>query len=165
MKLSDAPGTEGSVSIDAPPDWVWAVATDLPRFGQWSPENQGGRWLDGADGQSLGHRFEGTQQHPAVGTWTTVARIVECDPGVRYSWIVGEADDPGATWSFTLEPTEGGTRLVERVTIGPGPSGLSTAIEAMPDKEDRILQRRLEEHERGIAAVLAGIKEAVEASG
>jgi uncharacterized protein YndB with AHSA1/START domain len=165
MKLSEAPGTAASVHIQAPPDRVWAVATDLPRFGQWSPENRGGRWLDGADGQSVGHRFEGTQEHPAVGTWTTVATIVECDPCVRYSWIVGTADDPGATWLFTFEATDDGTRLDQRVTIGPGPSGISVAIEAMPDKEDRILQRRLEEHDRGMAAVLDGIKHAAEGSG
>jgi hypothetical protein len=42
--------------------------------------------------------------------------------------------------------------------IGPAPSGLSIAIEAMPDKEERIIERRLEEHARNMRATLDGIK-------
>ena len=28
---------------------VWSLVTDLPRMGEWSPENQGGEWLEGAE--------------------------------------------------------------------------------------------------------------------
>ena len=30
--------------IAASPEKVWALVTDLPRMGEWSPENQGGTW-------------------------------------------------------------------------------------------------------------------------
>jgi hypothetical protein len=42
--------------------------------------------------------------------------------------------------------------------MGPAPSGLSIAIEAMPDKEEKIIARRLAEHERNMRANLEGIK-------
>jgi hypothetical protein len=47
--------------------------------------------------------------------------------------------------------------------MGPAPSGISMAIEAMPDKESRILRRRLAEHHANMTATLAGIKELAEA--
>jgi hypothetical protein len=46
--------------------------------------------------------------------------------------------------------------------MGPGPSGTTRVIEQMPDKEERIIARRLEEYQAGMTAVLAGIKAAVE---
>jgi Polyketide cyclase / dehydrase and lipid transport len=164
MKLSDAPSTQTSTHVDALPDVVWPVATDLTCFGEWSPEHRGGHWLDGADGSAAGHRFEGEQHHEAVGSWTTVATVVECDPPHRYSWAVGDLDQPGATWLLTVKAEDGDTRLTHHVTVGPGPSGISQAIEAMPDKEERILQRRLGELEAGMRAVLEGIRTAADAS-
>ena len=47
--------------------------------------------------------------------------------------------------------------------LGPGPSGITKVIEAMPDKESRILYRRLAEHQANMTATLAGIKELAEA--
>jgi hypothetical protein len=51
------------------------------------------------------------------------------------------------------------------MSIGPGPSGLSIAIEAMPDKEPRILERRLTEHHANMTRTLRGIAELAEAAG
>jgi hypothetical protein len=47
--------------------------------------------------------------------------------------------------------------------MGPGRSGINPAIDAMPDKESKILHRRLGEHRSNMAATLAGIKELAEA--
>ena len=54
------------------------------------------------------------------------------------------------------------TRLRQWARLGPGPSGLSMAIESMPDKEQRIIARRLEEHRTNMTATLAGIKDLAE---
>ena len=42
--------------------------------------------------------------------------------------------------------------------MGPGRSGINPAIDAMPDKESKILHRRLGEHRSNMEATLAGIK-------
>ena len=39
-----------TVVIDRPADEVWAAVSDVGRIGEWSPENAGARWIDGADG-------------------------------------------------------------------------------------------------------------------
>ena len=48
--------------------------------------------------------------------------------------------------------------------MGPAPSGLNAAIDAMPDKEERIIARRLDEHRANMERTLAGIKEMAEGS-
>ena len=45
-----------------------------------------------------------------------------------------------------------------------GPSGLTPAIAAMPDKEERIILRRLEEHRANMQATVEGIKALAEDS-
>ena len=47
--------------------------------------------------------------------------------------------------------------------MGPAPSGLSIAIEAMPDKEERIVARRLEEWRTNMQATIEGVKALAEA--
>ena len=39
---------EASIDIQASPEAVYDLISDLPRMGEWSPENIGGEWQDGA---------------------------------------------------------------------------------------------------------------------
>jgi hypothetical protein len=55
----------------------------------------------------------------------------------------------------------GATRLRYSVTLGPGPSGISHAIASMPDKEPRILRRRIGEHQTSMQAVIDGVSAAL----
>ncbi|MDE3206419.1 MAG: SRPBCC family protein, partial [Acidobacteriota bacterium] len=102
--------------------------------------------------------FAGHNSHPAIGEWTTISYVVECERPHRFAWAVSDRDNPSATWRFTLEPEDGGTRLTQWMRIGPGPSGLTPAIEAMPDKEEKIIFVRLREHEAHMARTLADIR-------
>jgi uncharacterized protein YndB with AHSA1/START domain len=165
MRFEERPSHQIEARIEAPPERVWPVVTDLPRFGEWSPENRGGVWLD-AGGPVLGARFRGRQEHRAVGEWETTSTVTECDPPKRFGWVVGpSAEEAGASWSFELVPEGGGTRVRFRAVMGPGPSGTTAAIERMPDKEERIIERRLQEWDAGMRAVLDGIRAHVEAAG
>lgn len=165
MRFADTPTATVTIDIEAPPERVWEVCTDLPRFGQWSPENRGGSWSGGASGPALGATFDGVQSHPAVGEWTTTCVVTECEPPRRFEWRLGDAELPGAVWRFELAPgpASGTTVLTQFVQMGPGPSGITEALEAMPDKEERIIARRLAEYRVGMQAVLSGIKAAAEA--
>ena len=49
--------------------------------------------------------------------------------------------------------------------MGPARSGMNAAIDAMPDKEERIVARRLGEHRANVEANLAGIARLLEAGG
>ena len=49
---------EASIEINASPEAVYDLVSDLPRMGEWSPENIGGEWQDGGSGQ-VGDRYIG----------------------------------------------------------------------------------------------------------
>jgi hypothetical protein len=67
-----------------------------------------------------------------------------------------------ATWRFTLRPDGAGTVLEQWARMGPARSGLSLAIDAMPDKEAKIVFVRLREWEAGLKHNLAAIKKLAE---
>ena len=68
MRMRDRPTIEAETFIEAPPAHVWELVTDIVRMGQWSPEYQGGEWLDGATGPAVGSRFiQGSQQAQGQG--------------------------------------------------------------------------------------------------
>jgi hypothetical protein len=163
LRYSDGPTTQAEVLIAAPAPVVWALVCDIRLPARFSSEFGGGEWLDGASSPAPGARFTGRNHHPAIGRWETTSTICEYQPGQVLGWAVGDPDRPSARWRFTLAPDDAGTRLTQWMQMGPAPSGINMAIEAMPDKESRILYRRLAEHQANMVATLAGIKELAEA--
>jgi hypothetical protein len=163
LRYSDCPTTQAALTIAAAPPVVWALICDIQLPARFSSEFDGGEWLDGATGPKLGARFTGRNHHPAVGEWKTTSTICEYQPGQVLGWAVGDPDEPAARWRFTLAPADGGTEVTQWMQIGPGWSGISMAIEARPDKESKILYRRLAEHQANMTATLAGIKDLAEA--
>ena len=165
MRYADGPTAEVTIEIDAAPEAVWALVTDLSVHARFSDEFQGGEWLtDGGAGP--GARFVGHNRHPKTGfEWSTESEITACAPGEAIEWAVGGPDNPAATWRYELVALDGGsrTRLRQWARMGPGPSGLTPAIEAQPEKEDRIVARRLEDWTRNMQATVAGIKQLAEA--
>ena len=55
MKMGD----EVTVHMNASPDQVWALVSDVTQIGRYSPETFEGEWLDGASGPAVGARFRG----------------------------------------------------------------------------------------------------------
>ena len=80
-----------------------------------------------------------------------------------YNVLADEQQDDGH-WRFELEATAEGTLLRQWGQIGPGRSGLSYAIDAQPDKEERILEARLAEHRTNMRATVEGVKALAEAA-
>jgi hypothetical protein len=150
--------------IAAPPAVLWPLVCDIQMPARFSSEFQGGHWLGGATGPALGAQFRGRNHHPARGEWETVSTICDYEPERVLGWAIGDPDIPAATWRFTLAPEGDGTRITQWMQMGPGESGISELIEQMPDKESRILQRRLAEHHANMTATLAGIRQLAETS-
>jgi uncharacterized protein YndB with AHSA1/START domain len=162
LRYRDCPTVEAEVVVAARPATLWALVCDIELPARFSTEFAGAEWLDGATGPDLGARFVGHNAHPAVGQWDTVSTISAYEPGQLFEWSVGEPDEPSAAWRFTLRPDGDGTRVTQWMRMGPGRSGINAAIDAMPDKEDRILRRRLAEHRSNMEATLQGIKQLAE---
>jgi uncharacterized membrane protein len=156
VRYADGPTVEVQVPVDAPPAAVWALVSDITVPTRFSEELQEVHWLDE-------RRFVGHSSHPAIGEWQTTCTVVDCEAERAFAWVVGDPAHPSAEWRFTLEPSGTGTLLRQWMRMGPAPSGLNIAIEARPDKEERIVARRLEEHRRNMQTTVDGIKHLAEA--
>jgi hypothetical protein len=162
-RYADKPTVEVRTWIGAPPARVWELVSDVGLMPDLSTELQSVEWLDGADGPAAGARFAARNRHEALGEWGSVSQVTEFEEERVFGWAVGDPAAPAARWRFLLEPKDGGTELSEWVQLGPGQSGLSLAIEQMPDKEQKIVFVRLREFERNMTFTLDQVKARAEA--
>ena len=161
MRMRDRPTVEIDIFVAAPAARVWELVTDLALLGQWSPEYQGGEWLDGATGPTAGARFKGRNKW-RTREWESVSTVTVAEAGRSFAWVVGNPEHPGATWRFDLTPEGAGTRVRQHVQLGPGPSGLTARIAELPDREEDIVAARTAEHRRNMQITLNGLKACAE---
>ncbi len=98
--------------IAATPERVYELVSDLPRMGEWSPENTGGTWIKGATGPAVGAKFKGSNAKGKM-RWNTIATVTQADPGRAFAFDVTASGLKVAGWGFVLEATEGGTRVTQ----------------------------------------------------
>jgi hypothetical protein len=162
MCLADQPGTYVEVLVAASPERVWALVIDLDTPARFSTEFRGARWAAG--GPALGAEFVGRNRHEAIGEWEVSSFVDVFDDGAAFGWATVDPVNPGSRWRFDLAPACEGTRLRYSMSMGPGPSGITQAIRAMPEKEPRILQRRIAEHHANMRRTVEGIASLAEDS-
>jgi Polyketide cyclase / dehydrase and lipid transport len=160
VKYSEGPTAAAKVLIAAPIEIVWALVTDINLPARFSNEFRGAEWVD--LGPALGSRFVGRNWHKALGEWETISIVNRYEPPRAFGWCVTDVDNPSASWWFELHEQPDGVLLCQGTRMGPGASGLSIAIAAMPEKEERIISRRLQEFEENMRATLEGIKRLAE---
>lgn len=155
MKYSDCPTVEVEVTVLASAERVWQLVSDIELPSRFSAEFRGAQWIDEP---GVGSRFVGRNEHPALGAWETTSWVTRHEPMRRFEWAVSDPHHPSASWWFAIDEGEDCVRLRHGGRMGPAPSGLSIAIEAMPEKEERIVARRLEEWRASMQATVEGIK-------
>ena len=160
--FADGPVVEVSVSIDAPVEAVWDLVTDINLPARFQGEFVEAEWLD--DGPALGARFVGRSER-GDWKWETTSWVVAYEPLQAFGWAVSDKDNPGATWTFFLESQDDATTLRFHRILGPGPSGVASAIERHPDREEQIIADRDAEQRQNMQAVLDGVKELAETEG
>ncbi len=162
MRYRDHPTVEVSERIAVDPATAWAAVTDIGLPVRFSAELQSVAWLDGASAPVAGARFEGRNRNEHLGEWTTTCTVAEVDPPRRWTWEVSAGDEAWSTWGFEVDPVRDGVVVRQWLRMGPGRSGLNIAIDAMPDREGRIIEVRLAEHRAAMQANLAGLRAELE---
>src|SRR5262245_51407150 len=99
------------VTVSLAPAAAYAALTDLPRMGQWSPENRGGEWFEGTPGE-IGALYRGRNQN-GPDEWETICHVVEADPPNRFEFRVAMPGEEGTTWRYAFEPDGTGTAVTE----------------------------------------------------
>ncbi|MGQ0847268.1 MAG: SRPBCC family protein [Sporichthyaceae bacterium] len=109
-----------TVTMNAPPEKVWALITDVTRIGEFSPETLEGRWIGGATGPAVDARFQGHVKRNGRGPmyWTT-CRVVVCEPNRQFVFAVEAGGKAVNTWGYRLEPNGAGTSVTEFYRLTP----------------------------------------------
>jgi uncharacterized protein YndB with AHSA1/START domain len=101
-----APLLQAHIDIDAPVGKVWELVSDLSRMPQWSPQC---RLM-----KAFGPLRQGTRtfnlNRRNFFIWPTTCTVVEVIPEKKMAFRVNANN---TIWSYELEPTDAGTRLVE----------------------------------------------------
>ncbi len=101
--------------VAAPAAAVWSLVSDLPRMGEWSNENDGGKWVGGAGGPAPGARFRGRNRN-GFHRWSTLATVTEAAPGERFAFDVSYLGIPISAWRYEFAQTADGCEVSESWT-------------------------------------------------
>jgi uncharacterized protein YndB with AHSA1/START domain len=147
-----APLLQAQIDIDAPVATVWALVSDLSRMPQWSPQC---RLMKALGPVRQGTRTINLNRRNKM-YWPTTCVVTEVIPEKKMAFQVNQN---GTIWSYELEPTDAGTRLVESRHAENGVTAFSTlSINAMlggvPNFERELVD--------GMNASLSRIKAAAE---
>jgi uncharacterized protein YndB with AHSA1/START domain len=143
------------VHIDAPAQRVWAVLSDLERMGEWSPECYRVEWLDGAHSPATpGARFKGWNRFGWM-RWSMPCEVRTAVADQELSFSTMAHGKQLVTWSYRINPSDGGVDLVESFDVHWLP--LSARI-----AEDFLMRDRDRRREESMRKTLEGIKQLAE---
>ena len=116
-----APILKAEIEINAPVSKVWSLVSDPGRMPQWSPQC---RIM-----KALGPIRPGTRtvnlNRRGLLFWPTTSVITEVVPERKFAFRIPINT---TVWSYELEPTATGTRLIETRHAENGVTALSTAV-------------------------------------
>ena len=113
-------GGEVSLHMDAPPEKVWALVSDVTRIGEFSPETFEGKWTRGATGPVEGATFAGHVKRNGVGpTYWSPCVVTKCVENEVFEFAVGTEQVAVNNWGYRLEPEGSGTKVTEYFRLEP----------------------------------------------
>ncbi|MGE2729861.1 SRPBCC family protein [Mycolicibacterium vaccae] len=147
-----APILQAQIDINAPVARVWNLVSDLSNMPQWSPQC---RYMKAIGGVRQGARTINFNRRGLL-FWPTTCRITEFVPEKKLAFRVNENT---TVWSYELEPTEAGTRLIETRNAENGTTPVSNFLVnkfmgGVPSFENELVE--------GMNATLQRIKAAAE---
>ncbi|HVF20133.1 MAG TPA: SRPBCC family protein [Mycobacteriales bacterium] len=118
--MPSASPVSASTRIAAPPERVWALISDLPRMGEWSPETTRVTWRGGVTSAMPGARFVGHNRN-GVRRWSTHGVVRVAEPGRELSFDISFVGFPISRWTYRIEPDGDGCVVTESTADRRGP--------------------------------------------
>ncbi|MDZ4234567.1 MAG: SRPBCC family protein [Dietzia sp.] len=133
-----APVLQAQIDINAPVSKVWALVSDLKKMPQWSPQC---RLMKPIGGMRQGARTINFNRRGFL-AWPTTSRITELIPEKKLAFRVNENH---TVWSYELEPTDAGTRVIETRHAENGTTAVSnflvnSMMGGVPSFEDELIE-------------------------
>ena len=111
---------EVSLHMDAPPEKVWELVSDVTRIGEFSPETFEAEWTRGSTGPEVGASFKGHVKRNGVGPiYWSPCQVTQCVPNEVFEFAVGTDDVTLNNWGYRLEPDGKGTKVTEYFRLEP----------------------------------------------
>jgi uncharacterized protein YndB with AHSA1/START domain len=140
------------VRVDASPDEVFALLTDLDELPQLSPENERCELLEGFTEVGPGARFRG---HNRAGDyeWHADCEVTVFEPGRRFAYVVPPDYEHATEWSYTIEPDGDGCIVTE---------SFHAPLLALPDVYPGRIEGRRDNLEAACRTTMANLKQRLE---
>ena len=94
---------QSEVTIDADPDAVYHLITDLPTLASLAEEAQAMEWRKG-DAVCPGAVFKGHNRNGFF-RWSTTCTVTDAEPGRAFAFEVRYMGVPIARWRYDIAPT------------------------------------------------------------
>ncbi|MEE2851588.1 MAG: SRPBCC family protein [Actinomycetota bacterium] len=106
------PCVQATVQIDAQPDVVYRLITDLPTLAELAEEAVAMEWRKG-DAVTPGAVFTG-QNKSGSRSWSTKCTVTDAEPGRRFAFDVSHTVFPIARWQYDIAAAGDGCEVTER---------------------------------------------------
>lgn len=147
---------EVATHIEATPERVYELISDVTRMGEWSPECYRCEW-DGTDRARPGARFKAWNRKGML-RWSNRPEVIAAEPGREFTF---RRTGPGAgevVWRYRLTAQHGGTDVAESYEVR---RPLSAPVRALTRVLGRVRNRTADLHD-GMTTTLARLKAAAE---
>jgi hypothetical protein len=112
MTERDSASAAAEVAINAAPDTVYQLITDLNTLASLAEENEAMSWHKG-EKASPGAVFRGTNRNGSH-KWTTTCTVTDAEPGRAFAFDVKYMALPIAHWRYDIVPDGAGCRVTEQ---------------------------------------------------
>ncbi|MGQ0744177.1 MAG: SRPBCC family protein [Acidimicrobiales bacterium] len=107
------------LDIEADASVLYAMVSDLPRMGEWSPECERVAWEGAVDVPVEGTTFIG---HNAVGPrrrirYSRHGRVLVADRGREFAFLTDEGGRESTVWRYTFSPSGSRTKVTEAYEV------------------------------------------------
>ncbi|MGH3542698.1 MAG: SRPBCC family protein [Mycobacterium sp.] len=108
---SATPSATATLYIDASPEAVYALVTDLPTLAAMAEETVAMRWRKG-DSVGPGAVFVGDNQN-GDRSWSTTCTVTDAEPGHVFAFDVRHTVLPISRWRYDIAAVDGGCQVTE----------------------------------------------------
>jgi uncharacterized protein YndB with AHSA1/START domain len=106
------------IVIQAPPQAIWSIVSDVTRVGEWSGECKGCAWESPAGQAEVGARFRGKNRRGPL-RWSRLNQFFSVREPEELVWrtMPGGIYSDSVEWRITLTPEAEGTRVRESFEV------------------------------------------------
>ena len=103
--------------IEASPEALYDIVSDVTRTPELSPDIVRCEWLDGASGPAVGARFKGVNKQGRGPKWSNKPVVIAANRGREFAFARTEPLGGTVEWRYRFSTEGTGTRVVESYAV------------------------------------------------